>query len=131
MLWDENWAVHLKKKPDGSFVDPHAAKHAIEWEQRNFYVILFHGPKSHPQQLYPQTLSISPSDYAPSAEEHPRNGRPGGAWNNKLDWDLVGWSEDGLLVGDCNTEPIWEQQIFESYLVPYPLADNDEPVFLD
>lgn len=48
-----------------------------------------------------------------------------------MDWDLVDWSEDGLFVGDRNTEPIWEQQIFESYLAPYPLADNDEPVFPD
>lgn len=48
-----------------------------------------------------------------------------------MDWDLVDWSEDGLFVGDRNTEPIWEQQIFESYLAPDPLADNDEPVFPD
>jgi hypothetical protein len=94
-LWDENWIVHLKKKPDGSFVDPHAATHAIEWEQRNFYVILFHGPKPHPQQLHPQTLNIFPSDYPPRAEEHPRNGRPGGAGTTS--WTGTWWTGQRMV----------------------------------
>lgn len=119
----------FEEKRRWQFVDPDAAEAAIAWEKGNFYALPFRDPKPHSQQEYPETLPIFPEDYAPTAQEPPRNGKPGGTWNSKPSWDLVSWSEECFLIGDRNTGPIWEMQVFESYLAPYPLIGDAQPLY--